>query len=103
MLLLPQGDESVVVALQLLRAVDGLRVRRPQDEDGARHLALLPAAVAHLPAEHVGVVTDGADLVLIEKMYRLLKVVQLDMTSEIEVFCMMFDRSLSKAIYTHNI
>ena len=76
-LLLPQGDESVVVALQLLRAVDGLRVRRPQDEDGARHLALLPAAVAHLPAEHVGVVTDGADLVLIEKMYRLLKVVQL--------------------------
>ena len=63
-LLLPQSDESVVVALQLLRAVHGLRVRRPEHEDGPGDLALLPAAVGHLPAEHVGVVPHGADLVL---------------------------------------
>ena len=67
-LLLPQRDEPVVVALQLLGAVHGLRVRRPQHEDGPGHLALLPAAVGHLPAQHVGVVPDGADLVLIENL-----------------------------------
>ena len=63
-LLLPEGDEPVVVALELLGAVDGLRVGRAEDEDGAGHLALLPAAVAHLPPLHVRVVPHRADLVL---------------------------------------
>ena len=63
-LLLPEGDEAVVVALELLCAVDGLRVGRAEDEDGAGHLALLPAAVGHLPPQHVRVVPHRADLVL---------------------------------------
>jgi len=64
-LLLPEGDDPVVVPLELLGSVDGLLVGRGQEEHGSGSLALLASGVGHLPAELVGVVPDGADLVLL--------------------------------------
>ena len=66
-LLLPEGDDSVVVTLQLLCSVDGLLVRRGQEEHGSRSFALLASGVGHLPAELVRVVPDGANLVLLDR------------------------------------
>ena len=65
-LLLPERDHAVVVALQLLGRLDGLGIGRRQDEHGAGRLARLATGVADLPLQLVRVVLDGADLVLLD-------------------------------------
>ena len=64
MLLLPQRDDAVIVALELLGGVDGLLVGGRQEEHDAWRLALLASRRGHLPGQLVGIVPDGDHLVL---------------------------------------